>query len=253
MVQYTNFYETMKEAVIRLHNTVISYEGQGHYVLGLGTHDDGIFRLYLEPLSATMLTQSGGVPQFMFEHEVGSVKYTKAMDDWVDKNPAKGIIRKKMNSPMFNKFRPFPLGMLNYQGTVVYTERQPQRHTQQGLMQDHVAYSFPRLVEDAKPTIRVSHSIFSEEFARMIRGDYPTPAKCVEELSSKDVMNQGAAFHREFCFLKGPVNLLFLTYKKDIIGYLPNRTLDYVSLSDESWHLKEKVAELNAFGDIVNG
>jgi hypothetical protein len=49
-------------------------------------------------------------------------------------HPAAGILRKQMNSPLFNKFRPYPLGMCNTKGQrAYYLERQPNRKTEQGF------------------------------------------------------------------------------------------------------------------------
>src|SRR3546814_1445089 len=56
-------------------------------------------------------------------------------------------------------------------------------------------------------------------------GNYPTAKECVHELTDPNCINTGAAFHREFAFIKGPVDTLFLAYKEDLIGVIPNGDL----------------------------
>jgi hypothetical protein len=54
-------------------------------------------------------------------------------------NKGHPIIRKTMNSPKFNKFRPFPLGMCNSNGRCYFLERQPLRpKVEQGLIRSMV-------------------------------------------------------------------------------------------------------------------
>src|SRR3546814_20877703 len=56
----------------------------------------------------------------------------KRMDNFLKDNPDCGIIRKNMDSPLFNRFRPFPLGMCNLNGETYFLCRSPTRNTQQG-------------------------------------------------------------------------------------------------------------------------
>src|SRR3546814_9937744 len=55
-----------------------------------------------------------------------------------------------------------------------------------------------------------------------------TAKECVHELTDPNCINTGAAFHREFAFIKGPVDTLFLAYKEDLIGVIPNGDLSAI-------------------------
>jgi hypothetical protein len=63
----------------------------------------------------------------------GSAMLGAYLDQWIKDNPSGGLRRKQMNSPKFNKFRPFELGMYWAGTKVYYVERQPTRRTEQGL------------------------------------------------------------------------------------------------------------------------
>src|SRR3546814_18111544 len=113
MVKYTNFYETVKEADMRLRHTLVMYDGEPYYVLLISDHKkDGVFRIYMD--------KAGNEHGFAFQREQVPYEASSSwnvtatvMDDWLEKNPDKGVIRKMMNSPKFNQFKPFPLGMIN--------------------------------------------------------------------------------------------------------------------------------------------
>jgi hypothetical protein len=254
---YTNFYESIKEANMRINNTLVLYDGDPYFVLAVGDHNpDGVFRVYLDPLPTE--------PNELMAHQMYSIPYTwhdepgmsrgEKMDKWLDTNDGKKskVIRKMMNSPKFNKFRPFPLGMQNIDGGVSFIERKPTRFTQQGIMDNMVSVDpivFQKAERQRFQTSR-SFTFYGYEMYNTIKGIYPTADECFARFESGDVGNSAVAFDRNFAFVQGPLSLLYLAYKQDIVGFLPSVADREVRLGREFQHLKEVVAELGVFDKI---
>lgn len=254
MKEHPNFYETVEEVRMRLKDSVILYDGKPYYVLNVANHKkDNVFRLYLDPLSTeTMPYQAtvGNAPCNWGAND--SVNYAIEMDAWMETEAGKksGIIRKQMTSPLFNKYRPFPLGMCNYGGDAVYVTRMPTRSTIQGLQGSSfrcVGPSLNPVRSDGMPR----PNLLGSEICQTILGMYPAPQDCIDSLLDKRCTNSGVAFHREFALLKGPIDLLFLAYKNDVIGVLVENNFSRVRLGSNYTHLREVVEELNLFQDIV--
>lgn len=255
MKEHPNFYENIKEAHMRLVNTVVLYDGEPYYILTITDHNpDGVFRVYMDPLGRPegLVHQNHEVPYEWYD-EPGMSRGQK-MDQWLEKNEKLGIIRKMMNSPKFNRFRPFPLGMCNIVGRVYYVERGPVRHTQQGLMQT-MLNSTPlaldyQSVPGASKRSSASPNIFSVDFYNTIMGKYPTARECLDNLNDPKIGNEGAAFSRNFCFVRGPLDMMFLGYKEDIVGYLPHSDFDEIRLGKQFGHVREAVSELELFNSV---
>ena len=257
MPAYTNYYETIKEARMRLLGTVILYDNRPYYVLAIADHKaDGIYRMYLDDLlhkDGPARRRIHGMPYDWCDEGVGHTVGDK-MDEWMEKQKQTpeeiGVIRKMMNSPLFNKFRPFPLGMVNVGSTVMYVERQPTRNTLQGLAQQMLNVSSVSIVPKEGIRPRSAVSVDSVQLARTIINDYPSPEECLKALSDDRVANEGAAFHRQFAIMRGPLDMMFVAYKSEVIGILPNHDLSVITIGRNYSHCKEAVAELNVFGDI---
>lgn len=254
--QYPNFYENVEEANRRLANTVVTYDGKPYYVLVITNHrDDDIFRVYLDPLGdkRSMARHNYGVPCACYNGDYKTVG--KQMDKFMEDTPSSGIIRKMMNSPLFNKFRPFDLGMTNVGGMAAYLERQPlQPATQQGLCESMIVATSFKLVPDSKGRPRIGFpGVYVDDdcLHDTIVGDYPTASECLNNLKDKKNLNCSAAFHKHFALAVGPANTLFLCYKTDVIGVLPYRDFSTVSLAQEFEYTKEVVNELNIFDVVV--
>ncbi len=263
MRNYPNFYETIAEARIRLQNTIVLYDGRPYSVYWIGDHwPDNIFRVYLIPLEWEE-DEKGEMPN-KTEFEV--VRYSSPneaavgswLDRWMEANPKNPIIRKQMNSPYFNRFKPFDLGMVNQDAKVFYVERQPVRSTVQGLSESSVDVTRISMAgmeqimmgRGVPPSMKkqISFDIYSEEFEKTILGIYPTLDECMENLTSPDIINSAAAFHRHFAVIRGPIDMLFLAYKRDIIAAIsPNKS---VKIGRDFHHLKEAVDELGVFGYV---
>lgn len=262
MVQHTNFYETIQEARMRLDETIVLYDGLPYHLLTVCDHKpDGIFRVYLDPL-----TRDNSYPYHRHTH----VPYTwmdepgtsrgQAMDKWMETTEGKSspILRKKMNSPKFNKFRPFPLGMINLGTYAAYLERSPTRHTQQGLTHAGMSATAFDLIPSKKRglgssgilsgSVKVPSS--GQGLYDTIVGNYPSIDEVLTNLTDDTISNTSVAFDREFALVRGPVGLLFLAYRGEIVGYLPYNNTSEVKISNKFSYVKESVDELAKFTKI---
>ena len=253
MPQFTNFYENIPEARLRLLNTVVVYDGHPCYVHWIADHEDGRFRIYVERLG-----EGGyGFGQDKYsdfpnrnnhcEHNFGAV-----LDTWLERNPDSTVMRKLMSSAKFNKFRPFPLGNVNLNGEVVYAERRPTRQTIQGIRPESVFYekvsASPAMDGGLFKQSRCYVDLYSHEFVDCVLGNYPTYQEVIENLRSPTCANSGAAFHRDFSVLRGPVKTLFLCYKTEGVGIIKGYDL---VLDKDYEYLKEQIEELNVFPYMI--
>jgi hypothetical protein len=144
---------------------------------------------------------------------LGSVVFYKGEPMWVDdvmagrngdniprvtiSHPVSGdTSRKFITSPHFNRFRPPPLGFLNYfEGGVTscsYCTRLPIRRSLQGLSSDNFSAVPVRPNVDAGPSL--SRAIKSPSFVEMTQGIYPT----VDEAFEAAKIGASVAFHRKY-------------------------------------------------------
>lgn len=247
-MKYPNFFETIKEARMRLEQTVITHNGFPYYCLTVGDDtEDGIFDVYLDPLRDDQMEmaihQYGDIPFHWIDEEDGETKSDR-MRKWLQIRPDSGVITKKANDPGFNNFRPFPLGMVNIAGQVTYTERSPTRNMQQGL-------TGPMLKQwHFGADRRASISITSPYVKDTILGDYPDAKACLDAVSDPRCANKDAAFHRYFAISESVSGFLFLAYKSDLVGLLPNGDFSRLVLGTEYTYTKEVIEELELFEKI---
>jgi len=252
MPTYTNFYENLKEAEMRLKGTVVLYDGEPYYVLCVCDHKpDGIFRIYLYPIGVDQALKSGqglsGVPSGSTWDPALGMTRGEAMDKWLTLNPTSKIIRKMMNSPLFNKFRPFPLGMLNLQGSVYFVERHPTRKSEQGLTNSMLHQNTISLINKKG---FASPDMTSAEMRATILNEYPSPQECLTKLADPEITNDSVAFNRNFALVRGPIDTLFLAYKQDVVGLLPSLSFASVKLGKKFAYTKEAVESLGLFGSV---
>lgn len=264
MKNHKNFYETLAEAEMRLNHTIVMYDKEPHYILCITNHkSDGIFRVFMQPLGHPkgfcMERTVKGIPYNWHEESTNDRRQERGekMDAYLKTKEAAsfGIIRKMMNSPKFDNFKPFPLGMCNYKGGVVYLERAPNRHTQQGLISSMIE---SQLIVSVFPTNLAklprgawNIEITCPEFYDTVIGAYPSPQECLAKLKDPKVQNTGASFHRHFALMRGPANTLFLVYKNDYVGILDDNNFSSVKISKEFSHVVEVVQELDLFTNIT--
>lgn len=244
---YPNYYENLKEAEMRLKGTVVLYDGEPFNVVCLANHkDDGIFRVYMEPIGlpiGSIFHRFSDIPYEYPEEQRGGL-----MDAWMEKNKDSGVVRKMMNSPLFNKFRPFELGMCNTGTSTLYLERQPTRATSQGMSESMLSQY---VISLGKNTKHSRMRLYSAQMRSCILGEYPSFSDCLKNLLDKDVENDAAAFHRQFALVRGPLNTLFLAYKSDVVAFLPNSDTSCVQISSDFRHTKEVINDLQVFQNIT--
>lgn len=254
MAQYTNFYQQINEANMRLKNTVILYDGDPYYVLCVTDHKaDGIFRLYLDPLPSVdgerLEAAKNCVPCNDYDpKEDGDIG--EAMDDYLSSTKSK-ILRKKINSPLFNKFRPFPLGMCQYNDHVLFTQRRPTRRIEQGLTSSMIHNELLKLGRKRPQTgsdIHPSDIWLTSKLHDVIKGVYPSPTDALKMVKSGD--KESVAFDRNFAFCRGPAGTIFTAYRDDFIGLVAEGDLSVLKLSPEFEYTKELVTESGIFNNV---
>lgn len=262
MAHYKNFYETIEEANMRLRQSTIVYDGAPYRVLAIANHKpDGIFRIYLEPVakgSYGMLHNApassvGDVPCY----HLGSLSLSMGpkMDEWMEspKSDGYGVIRKHINSPKFNRFRPYPLGMANFNGSAVYVQRKPNRKSEQGLIPSMLNISVPTLSLRGNNTPQLGFHFPTDgpSFHDLVVGNYPTYLDCVTNLRGDASSNVSVAFDRNFALVKGPFGMLFLAYKKNVVGTVEGDGVqNSVRLASEYHYTREAIEELGIFSNI---
>lgn len=252
--EYVNFYENISEANSRLRDTVVLYDGEPYYVLCICDHrDDDIFRVYLDKLGEhrKMARATYQMPCISGEYYGDTKALGRAMDKFMEDNPKAPVVRKTMNSPKFNRFRPFLLGMCNEGGFAYFLERQPLRPAmQQGLSDAMLSVKRFNLLDDINLKPRARFYNYSDSVYDAIMGNYPSVEQSLDAVKDPSVENHSVAFNRNFAFARGPVNTVFLAYKTDIVGILPTRDFSNVVLGQEFGYVREVVEELGIF-DLV--
>lgn len=254
-MKHENFFESLSEARMRLRNTVVLYDGEPFHVLAITDHRPGnVFSIYLQPLGLHTTGRRGKYPEVVDVLEQTHPSIGPQIDEWMTANPESGVLRKNMDSSYFNKFRPFPLGMCNHKNKVYYVERQPLRpKTEQGLTSgmmtetlisasggDRLAAQGGRFVD-----------IFSPNFRECVLGNHPSASDCLTNLLDPKVVNDAHAFHRYFAFVRGPIGMIFVAYKEDVVAVLPSNNLATIKLGRNFGHLKEVVEELGVFVNVL--
>lgn len=252
---HTNFFETIKEARMRLNHTVVMYDGEPCFVLGISNHKaDGIFRIYLDPLNVEggpSYVKTPGIPFNWMDEGPGATIGDK-MDAWLETETGKNshVMRKMMNSPHFNRFRPFPLGNVNRDGDVIYMERTPVRNMQQGLESKMLMCAYPTDFSRSDNRLkggRGIYNLYDPALVKMYLNEYPSFDKCITSLKDRNCLNLGAAFHRYFALVRGPLDTMFLAYKGDVVGVLPKRDKTLLEIDKKFAHTKEACEELKVF------
>lgn len=256
-MKYPNFYESHDEALRRLRGTVVMYDDLPYYVYAItAINDDGIFRAYLYPIGGDNDSPGGRPWPDTDMYNSNNPSLGPALDNWMATASGKksGMIRKKLNSPKFNRFRPFPLGMYNHKSKCYYLERQPNRKGEQGLIRsmiDSTLITSGVVSENEEYIARERVDVFSQAFRDCILNNHPTAQECLDNLLNPEIANEAVGFNRHFALVRGPIDLLFLAYKSDVIGVLPNNDLSSVRLGRSFQHTREVVESLNLFNSVL--
>jgi hypothetical protein len=246
--EYKNFYENMAEAQYRLVGTIVLYDGEPYSVVAITDHKpDGIFRVYLWPIK----NNKQPYPPYTQEHLAGSAAQATYLDTFLETDPGKnsGMLRKHINSPSFNKFRPFLLGMINQGGHTYYLEREPQRIREQGLTRAHVTCTTVSLSSSPVAGGRWHNGLHGPEFRDCIVGAHPTVKEVIEGLRDPSTDNDAVAFHRDMALVRAPLDMMFLNVKGNTVGMLEG-TKD-VRLSKKFGYLKESIESSSSFDRVL--
>lgn len=261
MVDYLNFYENADEVNRRLRGTVVLYDGKPYYVMTLAMASvDSIVRLYLEPLSSEhrpllldnykmkALTDKGiSFPWQQYPH--GSSSMISAMETFTKQVPELGILRKKINSPSFNKFRPFPLGYsLQDGGYPVYVMRKPVRKGYQGFSSARAAVINLDAVDGYFNS--GNFDINSPALYNAIVADWPTYHAAVGKML-QNPSQLGQPFHRDLAIIRGPCDSFFLGHRYQIVGQITDLPTGSIRLAKSCQHLFETLSEMNIFQSIA--
>lgn len=251
-MKHLNFYENLKEAQMRLRGTVVCYDGVPYSVMAICNHKpDGIFRVYLEPIGALITARPD-----TGNHNPEDPGLGTSIDKWMTANKDSTILRKNIDSPLFNKFRPYPLGMCNYGTGIYYVERQPNRKTEQGLIRSMLSASLVSLNTDG-PLLKGGTSggcpveLYSPQFKACVLADHPSPLEALFNLNDPKIENNAIAFHRRFALIRGPIGMLFLAYKSDVVGVLPNGDFSTLRIGEGFSHCREVIQDLGLFSNIM--
>lgn len=252
---YPNFYECLKEAQDRLLRTVVLYGGLPVHIFAITDHkDDGVFRAWLAPIGDGQNDEIVKKFYRIANNLGGDYPGLGAeLDKFMDEHPDSLVLRKHLSSPKFNRFRPFPLGMCNVGTQCYYVERQPIRPLMhQGLVKYalHETLLTAGSRQDNPPRILEKVDIYSQGFHDCILADHNSAADVLAALVNPRIANDAHAFHREFAFVRGPIGMVLLAYRTDIIGILPHLDFSLLKLGREFYHCREAVAELELFDKI---
>lgn len=252
-VTHKNFYETLKEALMRLKDTVVLYDGLPYIVGAITDHKpDGIYRVYLLPIDGDKgQAYPDGLYDLMQNYPQDYPTLGTELDKWMTNNPNVEVLRKHINSPLFNRFRPFPLGMCNVGKNCYYVERQPNRKSEQGLIASMMYQTLVSTANDLMKRTSASVNITSKPFRDCILGEYPTAMDVLINLQDPEVENNAVGFHRQFALVRGPMDMLFLAYKTDVVGMLTQGDFSQIKIGREFIHTKEVIEGLGLFSDII--
>jgi hypothetical protein len=252
MPEYKNgsFYENLQEANRRLTNTVVTYDGRPYTVLAITDHKpDRIFRVYGWDLKAKV-----SLPDALYDYPQGSNEWAAVVDKYLDQNPSFPLIRKHINAPAFNRFRPFPLGMMNAgKGRVKYWERTPLRHSEQGLTRNAIIEHYLTLSPGPygeNGGRAYGGPLSGAEVADCITASHPSFEEVIKNLRDPEDNSEGAAFHRHFAVMKGPLEVLYLAYKTQVIGLIGEGEKPGVLIGRDFRHYKEVVEETKTFSFV---
>lgn len=208
-------FENVEQANFRLANSLIEYENKLYWVNEIRDgFADGIPRIYM----------------------------------WNPMDENRKTVRKQLNSPRFNRFRPFQMGFLNYfedgAKNCMFTSRQTARRNRQGLTKDTFA---AHTVDGQQKNLDLRICSGRESFAEMVNGIYPSFDEAVDALTP----NSAVAFDRNYAVRMDPTGLVTLYRKKERIGLIRKDTKE-VYLFQLKQYYREEMATIRTLPRNIN-
>jgi hypothetical protein len=104
---------------------------------------------------------------------------------------------------------------------------------------------------DGMQTRTYQGNLSGPEFYDCVKGLHPSAQECLDNLPDPDFKDiTSVAFHRNFAIARGPLDLLFLSYKAEVVGFVPQTARPTVELAKKYTYLRETVEETKQFHDI---
>jgi hypothetical protein len=225
MPNHPNHYENYEEAKLRLEGCVVTYDKTPCYIRRVEDHDDGIVRLKI-----VMLPNTLNVDRFEPDE---------------DDQLAVGGIRKKINSPKFNRFRPFEMGYCNNftdTGHVKFLSRIPVRRSKQGLSQESLSIKSNRTGH--RPDVNYRMIVECSSFRDCVAGDYPD----FEEVMDTLVADSSIGVDRSFSVERDNLGLNFLYHNCEKVGLVQ---AGEIRLARQFDYLREKIIASPKLPNIV--
>lgn len=228
----TNFYDNLDECHRRLMNTVVLYDGQPAFIQNIRDgFDDGVYRVYMNLLPGEL---RGGAP---------------AQED-EDNTPGR-VVRRKINSPKFNRFRPFQMGYANIFDTGVrhasFLSRVPSRQSRQGLSRQLLTSIIPALCtpERRHQGVQYESAITAAGFAEMVKGEFPKAEEALDLLDNDTSM----AVSRKFAVQRDSFGMLFLYAGPDRVGVVRSNE---ILLAPNKMYLREEIQDCPNLPNQIN-
>lgn len=221
-------FEHIDQARQRLEQTIVLYDGRGHYLHNVGS-EEGVQKAYV-----------GELPW----------DFTKA------KQKFKGI---PLDDPAFNKFQPFELGFVNLFDSdsgitndfnTLFVFRRPIRSgARQGLSRDAVDGKY--LQGSFRAGSRLEGlDLFNQlapckSFADMLAGIYPSFTEVLDNL----IPQSSIAFARNYALLTDKDGLVWVYRQLERIGLVNNKSKEFFLFSAKKF-LREEIQESGLFPNI---
>lgn len=151
------------------------------------------------------------------------------------------MVRKRLDSPHFNKFRSLPsLGWINRrQGQAVFVERLPARIQQHGISQQNTrVHHFNgdlALLDSGRPDI--SQTFFNKYFKMSHQGLFPS----LESILNNIQEGNAIAFNRDCCVTRDELGMRWLYHKTRKVGMFPGA--DTVVLANKFSYLRDTLQD----------
>lgn len=132
-------------------------------------------------------------------------------------------------------------------------ERQPNRRTEQGLTRTMLESTDVSLNPSSgrfKGNPSCAIELYSPQFKACVLADHPSAEEVLLNLNDPKIENNSIAFHRRFALLRGPIGMLFLAYKAEVIGVLVNNDFSTIRIGAAFRHCREVVQDLKLFTTI---
>lgn len=229
----TGPFEDLNQARARLSSGVFTFDGEPISVRTVEPHSDGVLRVFFDYLG-----HNGEPPA------------------------GRAGVRKMINSPSFNRFKPFDLGFINMnesrfgeaaENRALFSARRPVRMSRSGLTGENFVAkalygSLNREGRSQTEGIDFSHIVNTRSFCDMVRGRYPSFSECFDYVRSNRAAGSSMAFDRKWALSREDSGLIWLYRDSEKVGLMSERGL---ILLNAQRHFQEDISENSSIPPIV--